>query len=151
MFDLVIRNTSEVVTCDGEGKPEDVLHPIPKGAIGIKSGKIAFLGPEKDLPGEGDDTLDARGSFVGPGLVDPHTHLVFGGDRSAEFEQRCKGATYLEIAQAGGGIKRTVEATRAAPEKELAYGALPRLVTLLSHGVTTAEVKSGYGLEVNAE
>ncbi len=151
MFDLVIKNTSEVVTCDGTGSPEEVLKPIPKGAIGIKSGRIEFLGPEAELPGEGDDTLDARGSFVGPGLVDPHTHLVFGGDRSAEFEQRCRGATYLEIAQAGGGIKRTVDATRAASEKELAYGAVPRLVNLLAHGVTTAEVKSGYGLEVNAE
>jgi imidazolonepropionase len=151
MFDLVIRNTSEVLTCDGAGRPEDVLRPIPKGAIGIKNGKIAYLGPEKDLPAEGDDTLDARGSFVGPGLVDPHTHLIFGGERAGEFEQRCQGKTYLEIAAAGGGIKRTVEATRAASEKELAYGALPRLVSLLSQGVTTAEVKSGYGLEVNAE
>ena len=151
MFDLVIRNTSEVVTCDGAGTPEDVLKPISKGAVAIKNGKIAWLGPEKELPGEGDDTLDARGSFVGPGLVDCHTHLVFGGERSAEFEQRCRGATYLEIAQSGGGIKRTVEATRAASEKELAYAAVPRLVSLLSHGVTTAEVKSGYGLEVDAE
>jgi imidazolonepropionase len=151
VFDLVIRNTSEVLTCDGEGPPEQALKPIPKGAIGIKSGRIEYLGPEANLPGEGDDTIDARGSFVGPGLVDPHTHLVFGGDRAGEFEQRCRGATYLEIAQAGGGIMRTVEATRAAPEKELAYGAVPRLVNLLSHGVTTAEVKSGYGLEVNAE
>ncbi len=149
MFDLVIRNTSEVVTCDGPDA--DPLAPIPKGAVAIKNGKIAWLGPDSELPGPGDDELDARGSFVGPGLVDCHTHAVFGGDRAAEFEQRCRGATYLEIANAGGGIKRTVEATRAAPEKELAYGAVPRLVNLLSHGVTTAEVKSGYGLEVNAE
>lgn len=151
MFDVVIRNTSEVVTCDGSGTAEEVLKPIPKGAVAIKNGKIAWLGPDSELPGPGDDELDARGSFVGPGLVDCHTHAVFGGDRAAEFEQRCRGATYLEIANAGGGIKRTVEATRAAPEKELAYGAVPRLVNLLSHGVTTAEVKSGYGLEVNAE
>lgn len=151
MFDVVIRNTSEVVTCDGSGTAEEVLKPIPKGAVAIKNGKIAWLGPDSELPGAGDDELDARGSFVGPGLVDCHTHAVFGGDRAAEFEQRCRGATYLEIANAGGGIKRTVEATRAAPEKELAYGAVPRLVNLLSHGVTTAEVKSGYGLEVNAE
>src|SRR5438105_1152635 len=126
MFDLVIRNTSEVVTCDGEGSAEQTLKPIAKGAIGIKAGKIVFLGPEADLPGDADDTLDARGSFVGPGLVDPHTHLVFAGDRSEEFELRCKGATYLEIAAAGGGIARTVEATRAATERELTYGALPR-------------------------
>lgn len=149
MFDLVIRNTSEVVTCDGPAG--DPLKAIAKGAIGITKGRIEYLGPEADLPGKGDDELDARGSFVGPGLVDPHTHAVFGGDRSAEFEQRCEGATYLEIAAQGGGIKRTVEATRAAPEKELVYGALPRLVSLLAHGVTTAEVKSGYGLDVNAE
>ncbi|MBK7858888.1 MAG: imidazolonepropionase [Archangiaceae bacterium] len=151
MFDLVIRNTSEVVTCDGQGRPEAVLAPIPRGAVAIKSGRIAWLGPEASLPPSDAEVIDARGSFVGPGLVDPHTHLVFGGERSAEFEQRCEGKTYLEIAERGGGIKRTVEATRAAPERELAYGAVPRLVSLLSHGVTTAEAKSGYGLEVNAE
>jgi imidazolonepropionase len=156
-FDLVIRNTSEVLTCDGPQGPDAVatLAALPKGAVGISGGKVAWLGPESELPKEalGPDVaeIDARGSFVGPGLVDPHTHLIFGGERSAEFEQRCQGKSYLELAQAGGGILSTVKATRAATERELMYGALPRAVNLLSHGVTTAEVKSGYGLDIETE
>jgi len=156
-FDLVVRNTSEVATCDGPLGPDALatIATIPKGAIGISGGKIAWLGPEADLPKEaiGPETeeLDARGSFAGPGLVDCHTHLVFGGERSAEFELRCQGKTYLEIAAAGGGIASTVAATRAAKERELTYGAMPRAIGLLSHGVTTAEVKSGYGLDLDNE
>lgn len=155
-FDLVVRNASELVTCDGPlGVAEETLAPIANGAVGVRDGQVAWLGPERDLPNErissGTITIDARGSFVGPGLVDPHTHLVFAGDRAAEFELRCKGKTYLEIAQAGGGIAATVAATRGASERELTYGALPRLAALLAHGVTTAEVKSGYGLTVDDE
>ncbi len=156
-FDLVIRNTSEVLTCDGPvgADAEATIAAIPRGAIGIAGGKIAWLGPEAQLPkealGEDVDEIDARGSFVGPGLVDPHTHLVFGGERSAEFEQRCQGKSYLQIAEGGGGIISSVLATRAATERELMYGALPRAVNLLSHGVTTAEVKSGYGLDLETE
>ncbi len=155
-FDLVVRNSSEVVTCDGPlGRAEETLAPIPKGAIGIEGGKVAWLGPEAELPreqiGAHTEELDARGSLVGPGLVDCHTHLIFGGERAGEFEQRCQGATYLQIAEAGGGIQSTVKATRAASERELMYWGLPRAVALLSHGVTTAEVKSGYGLDVESE
>jgi imidazolonepropionase len=116
------------------------------GFVGFRDGKVT--GFEREPARE---VIDARGGFVGPGLVDPHTHLVFAGDRAAEFEQRCQGKTYLEIAQSGGGITRTVEATRAASEDELVELALPRLAALLSHGVTTAEVKSGYGLDVENE
>jgi imidazolonepropionase len=115
------------------------------------SRRVAFLGPEAQLVEEAAQTIDARGGFVGPGLVDPHTHLVFGGDRSAEFDQRCRGATYLEIAQSGGGIARTVEATRAASEDDLVKAALPRLAALLAQGVTTVEIKSGYGLDIDNE
>jgi imidazolonepropionase len=139
MLDLVITNTSEIVTCDGE--------PV-SDSIGFRDGRVAYLGGE---PMPARRNVDAQGGFVGPGLVDPHTHLVFAGDRSAEFEQRCEGKTYLEIAQAGGGILKTVEATRKASEDELVALALPRLAALLSHGVTTAEVKSGYGLTVDSE
>ncbi len=156
-FDLVIRNTSEVATCDGPVGPDAIatIAAIPKGAVAISGGRIAWLGPEVDLPKEGigpeTEELDARGSFVGPGFVDPHTHLIFGGERSAEFEQRCQGLSYLQIAKSGGGIASTVKATRAASERELAYSAMPRAVALLSHGVTTAEVKSGYGLDLDTE
>lgn len=156
-FDLVIRNTHEVVTCDGDlrGPAEATLKPIARGAVGIIGEEIAWLGPEAELPagaiGPSTRALDAQGGFVGPGLVDPHTHVVFAGDRSDEFELRCQGKTYLEIAAAGGGIARTVAATRDASEESLVALALPRLVTLFAQGVTTAEVKSGYGLDVATE
>lgn len=148
-FDLLIHGTSEVITCTGEGSAEQKLAPIARGAVGIRDGKIEWLGTEPPVRGELE--LDARGGFVGPGFVDCHTHVVFAGDRAGEFEQRCQGKTYLEIAAAGGGITRTVTATRAASERELIDLALPRLERLLRHGVTTAEVKSGYGLDVETE
>ena len=148
-FDLLIRGASEVLTCTGEGSAEAKLAPIVHGAVGIRDGRIAWLG--LDPPARGEFEIDARGGFVGPGFVDCHTHVVFAGDRSGEFEQRCQGRTYLEIAAAGGGIARTVTATRAASEHELIELAVPRLERLLRHGVTTAEVKSGYGLDVESE
>lgn len=152
-MDLVIRNASEVVTCDGplEARAEETLGRLPNSVIGVKNGKIAFLGPESSLPASNATIIDARGGFVGPGFVDCHTHVVFAGDRSDEFEQRCQGKTYLEIAAAGGGIARTVSATRKATEDELVALAKPRLARLLAQGVTTAEVKSGYGLDVRSE
>lgn len=148
-FDLLITGCAEVVTCAGAGRPEDVLAPIAHGSIGITDGKIAWLGVEP--PRRGELEIDARGGFAGPGLVDCHTHVVFAGERADEFEQRCQGRSYLEIAAAGGGIARTVNATRAASEPALIELALPRLERLLRHGVTTAEVKSGYALEVEGE
>lgn len=146
-LDLLIRGASEVVTLDGP--------PLGGAVVGVSGGRIAFLGEEAALPegenGRETQVIDARGGFVGPGFVDPHTHLVFAGERSGEFDLRCRGASYLEIAQKGGGIASTVKATRAASEELLVELALPRLRRLLEHGVTTAEVKSGYGLTVEDE
>ncbi|PTR29872.1 imidazolonepropionase [Luteibacter sp. OK325] len=128
---------------------------IAEGAIGWRDGVITFAGALSDLPGE-PHTLSHRveslpGTWVTPGLVDCHTHLVFGGDRAQEFEQRLEGATYEEIARAGGGIVSSVRATRAASEDELLRQSLPRAKALLADGVTTLEIKSGYGLEPDAE
>ncbi len=148
-FDLLIHGASEIVTCTGEGSPEARLAPLVGGSVGIRDGRVAWLGTEP--PARGELEIDARGGFVGPGFVDCHTHVVFAGDRSGEFEQRCQGQSYLEIAAAGGGIARTVMATRAATDGELIDLALPRLARLLRHGVTTAEVKSGYGLDLENE
>lgn len=150
-FDLLIRGASEVLTCTGDGRAEDQLAPIVGGCVGVRDGRVVWLGTEPPADAEVQLELDARGGFVGPGFVDCHTHVVFAGDRSGEFEQRCQGKSYLEIAAAGGGIARTVTATRAASEHELIELALPRLERLLRHGVTTSEVKSGYGLDVDTE
>jgi imidazolonepropionase len=131
---------------------EDTLARV-QAVVGIENGRVSYLGPEAGLPAsaKGARELDAKGGFVAPGLVDCHTHVVFAGDRSDEFEQRCQGRTYLEIAAAGGGISKTVTATRAASEDELVSLALPRLGRLAAQGVTTAEIKSGYGLSDDAE
>ncbi|RYZ35232.1 MAG: imidazolonepropionase [Myxococcaceae bacterium] len=156
-LDLWVRNTSEVLTVEGTHREpaELALTPRPAACVGIRQGRVAFVGQEADLPEgsltEATEVIDAEGGFVGPGFVDPHTHLVFAGERSAEFDLRNQGATYLEIARAGGGIVNTVGATRAASEEELARLALPRLERLLAQGVTTAEVKSGYGLSLADE
>lgn len=114
-----------------------------------------WTGPERDLPEAFSENpaevLDLEGGWLTPGLIDAHTHLVFGGTRAAEFEQRLGGATYEEIARSGGGILSTVRATRAATEAELLDGARTRLRGLMSHGATTVEIKSGYGLDVETE
>lgn len=125
---------------------------IEDGAILILDGRIAWVGPRADLPAHHvakTDHLDGR--WVTPGLIDCHTHLIFGGDRSGEFEQRLGGATYEEIARAGGGIVSSVAATRAASEDELYACALARLEGLKATGVTTVEIKSGYGLDRDSE
>ena len=125
---------------------------IDDGAILIERGRIVWAGPRADLPVHNPvetDRLDGR--WVTPGLIDCHTHLVFGGDRSGEFEQRLGGATYEEIARAGGGIVSSVAATRAASEDALYASALGRLAGLKATGVTTVEIKSGYGLDRDSE
>jgi imidazolonepropionase len=125
---------------------------IEDGAIAVRDGRIAWVGRRADLPqGTARAMHRGGGRWATPGLVDCHTHLVFGGDRAHEFELRLGGATYEEIARAGGGIRSTVAATRAANEATLAAAARPRLAALLREGVTTLEVKSGYGLDVATE
>ncbi len=125
------------------------------GAIAIKDGRIAWIGRQDELPGDARKQSkvveDAEGRWITPGLIDCHTHLVYGGDRAAEFELRLEGASYEEIAKAGGGIVSTVKATRQASEDALVADALPRLDALLAEGVTTIEIKSGYGLALTEE
>lgn len=124
-------------------------------ALGIAGGRIAWVGRHDQLPGRPEalarQIYDLEGRWVTPGLVDCHTHLVYGGDRAGEFEQRLGGASYAEIAAAGGGILSTVRATREASAEALYQAALPRLRTLMAEGVTTVEIKSGYGLEPEQE
>ena len=117
------------------------------------AGRILFAGPRGALPHghRAARVVDCEGRWITPGLVDCHTHLVFGGDRASEFERRLAGASYEEIARAGGGIASTVRATRAADEGALVASALPRLDRLIAEGVTTVEVKSGYGLDAATE
>ncbi|MCX7514812.1 imidazolonepropionase [Frateuria sp. STR12] len=128
---------------------------VEHGALALKDDRIAWVGPAADLPGAPEalaaavETLD--GALVTPGLVDCHTHLVFGGDRAHEFDMRLNGASYEEIARAGGGIASTMAATRAADEETLLRQSLPRARALLRDGVTTLEIKSGYGLDLDAE
>ena len=125
---------------------------IEDGAILIREGRIAWVGARADLPEHSAaETHSLDGRWVTPGLIDCHTHLVFGGDRSSEFEQRLGGATYEEIARAGGGIVSTVKATRAASEDTLFASAMARLKGLTDTGVTTVEIKSGYGLDRESE
>ena len=125
---------------------------IEDGALLIREGRIAWVGARADLPAhQAVETERLDGRWVTPGLIDCHTHLVFGGDRSGEFEQRLGGATYEEIARAGGGIVSTMAATRAASEDDLYASALTRLAGLKATGVTTVEIKSGYGLDRDSE
>jgi imidazolonepropionase len=126
---------------------------VEHGAVAAVQGRIAFAGRAQDLPSGWDavERIDCAGRWITPGLVDCHTHLVFGGDRAHEFELRLKGAGYAEIARAGGGIVSTVQATRAASEDDLVASALPRLDHLIAEGCTTVEIKSGYGLDLETE
>ncbi len=155
--DLVVRNASELCTMNGPaGGGEAAAGIVRDGALAAREGTIVWAGETSDLAARvellpGAEVIDASGQVVTPGLIDPHTHLVFAGDRAGEFAARCRGAGYLEIAHAGGGIRATVEATRAASEPELLRLASARAERLLRQGVTTCEVKTGYGLSVAAE
>ncbi|MBC7601796.1 MAG: imidazolonepropionase [Ramlibacter sp.] len=136
----------------------DVIAPyglIDDGAIVVDGEHIGWAGPQGDLPtdmvAQCEERNDAGGRLVTPGLIDCHTHLVYGGDRANEFELRLNGATYEEIARAGGGIASTVTATRAASQESLVAQSVPRLRALMNEGVTTIEIKSGYGLSLEHE
>ncbi len=128
---------------------------VEDGALGWRDGRLVFAGPRATLPTApdalADEVIDAQGDWITPGLVDCHTHVVFGGDRAGEFEQRLQGASYEEIARAGGGIVSTVRATREADENDLFAQSLPRARALRDDGVTTLEIKSGYGLDLENE
>lgn len=131
-------------------------HPyglIQHGAIVVDRGEIAWVGPVSDLPDDHAslETIDLGGRLVTPGLIDCHTHVVFAGNRAEEFEMRLNGASYEEVARAGGGIISTVRATRQASVEELVHSALPRVDALIAEGLTTIEIKSGYGLNLEGE
>jgi imidazolonepropionase len=129
------------------------LGVIEHGLIAARDGHIVFAGAHSDFPSDAEaaERIDCAGRWITPGLIDCHTHLVFGGNRAHEFELRLAGASYEEIARAGGGIVSTVAATRAAGEAELIASALPRLDALIGEGVTSVEIKSGYGLNTETE
>ncbi|RZV38278.1 MAG: imidazolonepropionase [Chromatiales bacterium] len=145
-MDLVLTD-ARIATLSG-----DDYGVIADGALAIKDGKIAWVGAQADLPDEAASTTRSLGGrWLTPALIDCHTHLVFGGNRADEFEQRLRGASYEDIARAGGGIMSTVSATRAASADELYAAALPRVEALAAEGVGTIEIKSGYGLTIDSE
>jgi len=148
MFDRIWLH-AHLATMDGPA--EAPLGIVEDGAIASREGRIAWVGRRQDLPGGAAQVTDCHGAWILPGLIDCHTHLIFGGDRAAEFERRLAGASYEEIARAGGGILSTVRATRAADEDGLLRAAEPRLAGLMAEGVTTVEIKSGYGLDLETE
>ena len=147
-FTTLFRN-AQIATMT-TGKPYGL---IENGAVVISADRIKWVGAEKELPDEfaGLQGKNLEGRLVTPALIDCHTHLVYGGSRATEFELRLNGASYEEIAQNGGGILSTVTATRNASENELLAQSLPRLDALLSEGVATIEIKSGYGLDIETE
>lgn len=151
---VTVENIGELVTAAGAGEGAAAqLGLVHDAAVVVRNGRVAFAGPRAELPAElrGDDTIDAGGRLVTPGLVDPHTHLVFAGSRAHEFDLRNQGRSYLEIQQAGGGILATVQATRAASDAELVAGAAARLDRFLTQGVTVVEAKTGYDLTIEGE
>jgi len=154
--DLIIKNASELLTLMTGFKEESGTGIVRNGALAVKSGKIVWIGKTNELSKSwglkrNGQEIDATGQVVMPGLIDSHTHLVFAGSRELEFEQRIQGLSYLEIAERGGGILSTVEATRKAPFEELLSLGKKRLDRMLSKGVTTIEAKSGYGLSLQDE
>jgi imidazolonepropionase len=141
--DLLFTNVHLATMVDGYGEVQDAV-------LAVKDGRIAWLGARRDAP-KAASVHDCGGAWMTPGLVDCHTHIVHAGNRSNEWEARLNGATYEDIARQGGGIMSTVRATRAANVEALLAQSLPRVARLLSEGVTTLEIKSGYGLELAAE
>jgi imidazolonepropionase len=128
------------------------LGVVTRGVVAATGDRIVYAGPADEAPVfEGAEVIDLEDRWITPGLIDPHTHLIYGGDRAHEFELRLAGASYEDIARAGGGIVSTMAATRAASEDELVAQALPRLDALIAEGATTVEIKSGYGLSLEHE
>src|SRR5690242_4273164 len=153
---MLIHSASQLLTLKGEpqrGNTLGSLHIIENGAVVIQDEKIIAIGGTKELqsafPNEA--TLDAGHHVVMPGFVDPHTHLIWAGDRANEFELKMAGTPYLDILAAGGGIISTVKATRTASMETLLAQTKPRLLNMFSHGTTTAEAKTGYGLQTSTE
>jgi imidazolonepropionase len=156
--DLIIIHAAELVTCASDGKPKRgtamrELGTIMDGAVAIADGRIVGVGETAAiLPAfEADKVINAEGRVVCPGFVDPHTHIVYAGDRLDEFEMKIRGADYLEILTGGGGIISTVKETRAASADQLIEQGLERLDKMLACGTTACEIKTGYGLNAAAE
>lgn len=158
--DFVIENASLIATCAGpaprRGDAQNDISPLANAVVAADKGEIVYVGPAASVAERvdvqpGATRIDAAGCVVTPGFVDPHTHLVFAGDRRHELQRRLAGASYAEIAAEGGGILSTVAATRAASEQELIAGARLRLDEMLACGTTTCEAKSGYGLTADSE
>jgi len=156
--DLLVHSATQVVTCASPGGPRRgsamrEIGMIPHGAVAIRNGRIAAVGASDDVRRayEAGQEIDASGHVVCPGFVDPHTHVAYAGDRIDEFERRIRGETYQQIAAAGGGIRSTVHATREASVSAIVEQSSARLDEMLALGTTTAEVKTGYGLDTGNE
>ncbi len=143
MGDLLLTGIGELTTNRGT--------PVADAAVSIENGIITYAGPAAEAPTKSGETIDCEGRAVIPGFVDAHTHLVFGGERGSEFSMKMAGASYQEIAEAGGGILSTVKATRALSEDELFEQTAARAMTMVGNGTTTLEIKSGYGLDLETE
>lgn len=154
--DLIVKNAAELLTLSPSFQEESGLGIIHQGAVGIKMGRVLWVGKTEEISGKLSLSRDGRevdgtGKVVMPGLIDAHTHLIFAGSRENEFEQRIQGLSYQEMAGRGGGILSTVEATRQASFDQLLSLGKRRLDRMLSKGVTTVEAKSGYGLSLQSE
>ena len=157
MLDTLLINIGQLLTMDQEDgllrrEAMNTLPVIENGAVGIENGVITFVGTAEEAKGlQAKEVIDCGGKMVSPGLVDPHTHLVFGGSRENEIALKLQGVPYLEILEQGGGILSTVNATKQASKEELVQKAKFHLDRMLSFGVTTVEAKSGYGLDDETE
>lgn len=156
--DLLILNVGQLLTCASDGKPKRGvamrhLDIVEDAAVAVIDGNVAAFGKSDDVADSfcSERTIDAEGKVVAPGFIDPHTHIVFGGDRLDEFEEKIQGADYLEILEKGGGIISTVRKTREASVDDLFGSARKRLNKMLACGTTTVEIKTGYGLDTNTE